>query len=149
MYIKGTPDYSRDGEKRETGLFAGLISNDGEMRQTKNGKNYATASVRAFNRQDGSAVFMTLKTFNESTAAVLSNLRKGDRVLVAGTVETDEYNGNSYTTMMVDFLLTADEIPSVPTANADPFAALNNRVNAAFGSPVEQDMGELPFLTRR
>jgi single-stranded DNA-binding protein len=145
MYIKGTPDYSRDGEKRETGLFAGLISNDGEMRQTKNGKNYATASVRAFNRQDGSAVFMTLKTFNESTAAVLSNLRKGDRVLVAGTVETDEYNGKSYTTMMVDFLLTADEIPSVPNANADPFAALNNRVNAAFGSPVEQDMGELPF----
>jgi uncharacterized protein YqjF (DUF2071 family) len=145
MYIKGTPDYSRDGEKRETGLFAGLISNDGEMRQTKNGKNYATASVRAFNRQDGSAVFMTLKTFNESTAAVLSNLRKGDRVLAAGTVETDEYNGKSYTTMMVDFLLTADEIPPMPTANADPFAALNNRVNAAFGSPVEQDMGELPF----
>jgi single-stranded DNA-binding protein len=145
MYIKGTPDYSRDGEKRETGLFAGLISNDGEMRQTKNGKNYATASVRAFNRQDGSAVFMTLKSFNESTAAVLSNLCKGDRVLAAGTVETDEYNGKSYTTMMVDFLLTADEIPSMPTANADPFAALNNRVNAAFGSPVEQDMGELPF----
>jgi single-stranded DNA-binding protein len=144
MYIKGTPDYSRDGEKRETGLFAGLISNDGEMRQTKNGKNYATASVRAFNRQDGSAVFMTLKTFNESTAAVLSNLRKGDRVLAAGTVETDEYNGKSYTTMMVDFLLTADEIPSVSSANADPFAALNNRVNAAFGAPVEEE-GELPF----
>ena len=144
MYIKGTPDYTRDGEKRETGLFAGLISNDGEMRESKNGKQYATASVRAFNRQDGSAVFMTLKTFNESTAAVLGNLRKGDRVLVAGTVSTDEYNGKSYTTMMVDFLLTADEIPSVPNANADPFAALNNRVNSAFGAPVE-DPGELPF----
>lgn len=144
MYIKGVPDYSRDGDKRETCLFAGLVSNDGEMRQTKNNKSYATASVRAFNRQDGSAVFMTLKSFNEYTASVLSNLRKGDRILAAGTVETDEYNGKSYTTMMVDFLLTAYENPSVSAANADPFAALNNRVNAAFGSPVE-DEGELPF----
>jgi hypothetical protein len=144
MYIKGTPDYSREGEKRDTGLFAGLVSGNGEMRQTKNGKEYATASVRAFNRQDGSAVFMTLKSFQESTAAVLSNLRKGDRILAAGTVETDEYNGKSYTTMMVDFLLAADEIPAMPTANADPFAALNSRVSNAFGSPVEDD-GCLPF----
>ena len=26
MYIKGIPDYSRDGKQKETGLFAGLVS---------------------------------------------------------------------------------------------------------------------------
>lgn len=37
MYIPGTPDYSREGEKRSTGLFAGLTSQDGELRTTKEG----------------------------------------------------------------------------------------------------------------
>ena len=40
MYIKGTPDYSRDGKQKETGLFAGLVSQDGELKQTQNGKVY-------------------------------------------------------------------------------------------------------------
>ena len=34
MYIKGITDYSKLGESRETGLFAGLVSQAGEMRET-------------------------------------------------------------------------------------------------------------------
>ena len=51
MYIKGIPDYSRDGKQKETGLFAGIVSQDGELKQTQNGKEFGSASVRAFNRK--------------------------------------------------------------------------------------------------
>ena len=88
MYIKGIPDYSRDGKQKETGLFAGLVSQDGELKQTQNGKEFGSASVRAFNRKDGTAAFMTIKSFGDYSR-LIANLRKGDRILCAGTVGTD------------------------------------------------------------
>ena len=85
MYIKGIPDYSRDGKQKETGLFAGLVSQDGELKQTQNGKEFGSASVRAFNRKDGTAAFMTIKSFGDY-ARLIANLRKGDHILCAGVI---------------------------------------------------------------
>lgn len=149
MYVKGVPDHYK-GEKRETGLFAGLVSQDGEMRQTKNGKQVASCSVKAFGRQDGTAAFVTLKSFSGSTSAILCNLRKGDHILAAGVVESREYEGKTYTDMLVDFLLTMDTVPTAPAANR---ASLQERVSSAgFGTgdgPLaglsEDEDSELPF----
>ena len=140
MYIPGTPDYSREGEKRSTGLFAGLTSQDGELRTTKEGgKRYGAVSVRAFNRKDGTAAFMTIKSFQAETASLLSNLRKGDRILAAGVVETREYNGKTYTDMLVDFVIPADMAPSLSTASPPA-----SSVPGGFAEIGEED-GELPF----
>lgn len=146
MYIKGITDYSKDGEARETGLFAGLVSQDGELRTTKSGKQFGSASVRAFNRKDGTAAFITIKTFSEGEAKRVASLRKGDRILCAGSVETREYNGKHYTDMMVDLLLT----PSDVAANR---AALEKRMDdTGFDTgrgksdfPEIDEEGELPF----
>lgn len=125
MYIKGITDYNREGEARETGLFAGLVSQDGELRTTKgSGKTYGSASVRAFNRKDGTAAFMTIKAFSETDAQRVAALRKGDRILAAGTVETREYNGKHYTDMLVDLLLTPGDV-------AGNRAALERRMESA------------------
>lgn len=149
MYIRGVKDYDRNGQERETCLFAGLTSQDGELKQTKSGKTYGAVSVRAFNRKDGTAAFMTIKSFQEDTAARLSSLHKGDHILCAGTVESREYNGKTYTDMMADFLLC----PNTQTENR---AALESRMEAAgfdtggggadngFAEIGEED-GELPF----
>ena len=144
MYIKGITDYDRNGEARNTGLFSGPISQDGELRTTQGGKTYATASVRAFNRKDGTAVFMTLKTFSESLTGLVSNLRKGDRVLACGVVENREYNGKQYTDMLLDFLLTSDAAPvsAVQSANR---SALEGRMEASGFDPIDGEDGELPF----
>lgn len=143
MYIKGTPDYSQKGEKRDTGLFAGIVSQDGELRPTKSGKNYGTCSVRAFNRPDGSAVFMSIKSFRESTAGILANLRKGDMILAAGIISTDEYNGKSYTSMLADLILTSDSLPfSAEPSSSNPFASSSQ--GSDFAELGEED-GELPF----
>lgn len=144
MYIKGVTDYDRNGEARNTGLFSGPISQDGELRTTQGGKTYATASVRAFNRKDGTAVFMTLKTFSESLTGLVSNLRKGDRVLACGVVENREYNGKQYTDMLLDFLLTSDAAP-VSAAQSANRSALESRMEASGFDPIDGEDGELPF----
>ena len=144
MYIKGITDYDRNGEARNTGLFSGPISQDGELRTTQGGKTYATASVRAFNRKDGTAVFMTLKTFSESLTGLVSNLRKGDRVLACGVVENREYNGKQYTDMLLDFLLTSDAAP-VSAAQSANRSALESRMEASGFDPIDGEDGELPF----
>ena len=143
MYIKGIPDYSRDGKQKETGLFAGLVSQDGELKQTQNGKEFGSASVRAFNRKDGTAAFMTIKSFGDYSR-LIANLRKGDRILCAGVVESREYNGKTYTDMLVDFLMASDTIPaaSVPAENR---AALTQRMDSAGFSEMMDGDSELPF----
>ena len=144
MYINGITDYNPNGEARDTGLFAGPVSQDGELRTTQNGKTYATASVRAFNRKDGTAVFMALKTFSENLTGLVSNLRKGDRVLACGMVDTREYNGKQYTDMLLDFLLTSGAAPA-PAAQAANRAALESRMEQSGFAQIDEEDGELPF----
>lgn len=143
MYIKGIPDYSRDGKQKETGLFAGIVSQDGELKQTQNGKEFGSASVRAFNRKDGTAAFMTIKSFGDYSR-LIANLRKGDRILCAGAVESREYNGKTYTDMLVDFLMTSDTIPAA-SAPAENRAALTQRMDSAGFSEMMDGDSELPF----
>ena len=144
MYIKGIPDYSRDGKQKETGLFAGLVSQDGELKQTQNGKEFGSASIRAFNRKAGTAAFMTIKSSGDY-ARLIANLRKGDRILCAGTVESREYNGKTYTDMLVDFMMTSDTIPAA-SAPAENRAALTQRMESAgFAEITPEEDAELPF----
>lgn len=145
MYIKGIPDYSRDGKQKETGLFAGLVSQDGELKQTQNGKEFGSASVRAFNRKDGTAAFMTIKSFGDYSR-LIANLRKGDRILCAGTVESREYNGKTYTDMLVDFIVASDIMPPAASVPAENRAALTQRMDSAgFSEITPEEDAELPF----
>ena len=144
MYIKGITDYNKQGESRENGLFAGLVSQDGELKRTQNGKEFGSASVRAFNRKDGTAAFMAIKSFGDYSH-LIANLRKGDRILCAGTVESREYNGKTYTDMLVDFMMTSDTIPAA-SAPAENRAALTQRMESAgFAEITPEDDAELPF----
>ena len=144
MYIKGITDYNKQGESRETGLYAGLVSQDGELKRTQNGKEFGSASVRAFNRKDGTAAFMTIKSFGDYSR-LIANLRKGDRILCAGTVESREYNGKTYTDMLVDFMMTSDTIPAA-SAPAENRAALTQRMESAgFAEITQEENAELPF----
>ena len=144
MYIKGITDYNKQGESRETGLFAGIVSQDGELKQTQNGKEFGSASVRAFNRKDGTAAFMTIKSFGDYSR-LIANLRKGDRILCVGTVESREYNGKTYTDMLVDFMMTSDTIPAA-SAPAENRAALTQRMESAgFAEITPEEDALLPF----
>ena len=144
MYIKGIMDYSKNGESRETGLFAGLVSQDGELKRTQNGKEFGSASIRAFNRKDGTAAFMTIKSFGDY-ARLIVNLRKGDHIVCAGVVESREYNGKTYTDMLVDFLMASDAMPAAPSP-AENRAELTKRMDSAGFAEIDDDIEKmLPF----
>lgn len=142
MYVKGVTDYDKNGQQRETGMFAGLVSSDGELRTTKNGKEYGQASVRAFNRKDGTAAFMAIRSFNEYDGRIIANLRKGDRVIAAGLVETREYNGKTYTDMMVDFIISSG---APITSNMDDVKAFLAENQKPQFEVLSGEDGELPF----
>ena len=115
-----------------------------EDKTTQNGKEFGSASVRAFNRKDGTAAFMTIKSFGDY-ARLIANLRKGDRILCAGVVESREYNGKTYTDMLVDFLMASDTIPAA-SAPAENRAALTQRMDSAGFSEIDDDIEKmLPF----
>ena len=113
------------------------------MKQTQNGKEFGSASVRAFNRKDGTAAFMTIKSFGDY-ARLIANLRKGDHILCAGVVESREYNGKTYTDMLVDFLMASDAMPAAPSP-AENRAALNQRMDSAGFAEAPEEDAELPF----
>ena len=143
MYIKGIPDYNRNGESIETGLYIGKVIRDGELRPTKSGKSFGKSSVRAFNCKDDTAKFLEIKSFDDAISRIIANLRKGDRILVSGTIKTDEYNGKENHGMFVEFLSTMD-IPTSTTA--ENRAALTQRMESAgFAEITPEEDAELPF----
>ena len=142
MYINGVRDYDREGREIQTGLFAGKVTRDAEVRTTSSGKQYCTTSVRAFTRKDGTAAFLTLKAWGGDMIARMQTLRKGDSILAAGRLEFREYNGKTYTDLVADFLLTAQGDPLQGVAEA--IRGAGSPGFAVLDEPGDQD-GELPF----
>ena len=141
MYMNGIKDYNRDGKEVQTGLFAGKVTQDAELRTTGSGKQYCTTSVRAFTRKDGTAAFLTVKAWGGDMIERMRDLRKGDSILVAGRLDVREYNGKTYTDLVADFLLTqGDPLQSV----AEAIRGAGSLGFAVLDEPGGQD-GEPPF----
>ena len=87
---------------------------------------------------------MTIKSFGDY-ARLIANLRKGDHILCAGVVESREYNGKTYTDMLVDFIMAADAMPAAPSP-AENRAELGKRMDSAgFSEITPEEDAELPF----
>ena len=86
---------------------------------------------------------MTIKSFGDYSR-LIANLRKGDHILCAGVIDTREYNGKTYTDMMVDFLMAGDPVPVTYTP-AENRAALSKRMDSAGFSEMMDGDSELPF----
>lgn len=140
MFINGLPDYNKNGEEVKTGLVAATAIRDGELRITNSGKEVGSVSVRAYNRKDGTAAFITVKGWGH-TARQLSGLNKGDSLMAAGRIETREYNGKNYTDLVADFVLTS----SHPAGTAENMNALQGRMDQAGFAPISGEDGDLPF----
>jgi single-stranded DNA-binding protein len=143
MLILGCKDYDREGKEVRTALFAGNATGDGETHTTKSGKTCGTVSVKAYTRKDGTAAWLDLKTFDPDRGAALASLRKGDSLVAAGRMESREYNGKTYTTLMVDVLLPAGFAPKAGRAPSAPAAPAQG--NTKFEELGEGDPEELPF----
>lgn len=139
MYINGVRDYDREGKEVQTGLFAGKVTRDAEVRTTSSGKQYCTTSVRALTRMDGTPAFLNIKAWDSDLIDQLQGVCKGDRILAAGRISTwESQNGNTNTDLIPDFLL-------VPGQGGTPGPAAGAAPTAYQEIPEEEQDGELPF----
>lgn len=138
MYVKGYIDFDQKGNEVKTALVVGRTTRDGELLSSQSGKQYASVSVKAFGRLDGTAAFLGVKSWDSGNAAKLAALKKGDTFLAAGRLSVREYNGKTYTDLMADFVLTGgDSLPINAVHRATP-------PTGSDFSEIEDD-GELPF----
>lgn len=139
MYINGLADYDRNGQEIRTGLLAGKATGDGSVNTTKSGKEVGSVSVKAYTRKDGTAAFMTVKSWDAAAIARIRSIRKGDPILAAGRLDVREYNGKTYMDLVADFFMTS---------NQDRLEELSKDMNAAQLPPPgfeDEDPGQLPF----
>lgn len=138
MFVNGIKEYDKQGREIKTGIVAGSASKDGEIKIFDSGKRVGSVSVIAYHRQDGTAVFLTVKAWGDS-ASIIGRLEKGDRFLAAGRIETREYNGKTYTDLIADLFLTEK--------NFKPFAPAGNPINVSADDfeELSGEAEELPF----
>lgn len=109
MYINGTPDYNKDGNEVKTCCIFGKAVKDGEVRAVSGGKNVASVSVKACNKKDGSAEFVTVKAWDGPFLKAIGNTQKGDAMMACGRLNTREYGGKTYVDLMVDYYMYIPE----------------------------------------
>lgn len=137
MFINGLPTYSKEGKKLQTGLIVGRAAKDGQIFTSKNGTVIGSVSVPAYNKTDGTTVWMTVKGFG-SMGRVIASASKGDPIIAVGRVESRDYEGKVY----IDFIA---EWASVGTQRIDARTTAAPPMNSSEDFEEIQDDGELPF----
>lgn len=136
MLINGLPTYSKEGKKLKTALIAARASKDGELRTTNSGKEVGSVSVPAYDREDGTTAWITVKGWGH-WARLLAYAHKGDSILAIGHIESREYEGKNYYDLVADYVCvsssTAEQRPASASSAANSFVE------------VGEDDGELPF----
>ena len=139
MFINGLPTYSKEGKQLKTGLIVGRAAKDGQIYATQGGKEVGSVSVPAYDKQDGTTAWLTVKGWGH-WARLLANVRKGDSVFALGRVEIHDYEGKTYNDLVADYVCV-----SASTAGQTP-------VQSAYAAPAPtdnfaeiEDDGELPF----
>lgn len=147
MLLIGAKEYSKDGGEVKTAMVVGRATKDGELKTTKNGKTYGAVGVKALNRQDGTAVFIEVKSFQSTWAELIAGLDKYDTFMAAGRLENREYNGKIYTDLLADIVIPVERLaPLLSGSHAPSYAASAAPVGGPsdFAELGEED-GELPF----
>ena len=128
--------------KLDSGYIAsGSVSRDPEMKTTKTGKFVTEFSVIAGKKPDGTTRFVNCKAWNDLAQAA-ATLRKGESVMVAGRLDSREYNGKTYNDLVCDWVgLSLGGGTATATAPA-PTAATSA---PTFTELSDDDTSELPF----
>lgn len=136
MFINGMLSYNKDGQKQSTGLLAGQVARDGEMLVTRTGKKVGSVSVPAYNKQDGTTAWLTVKGWGRWADVVASAL-KGDSILAVGRIDSKEYNGRIFNDLVADFVCVFSSgertgIASGVSVSADDFNEIEDDGNLPF-----------------
>ena len=119
-------------------IASGSIARDPEMKTTTTGKFVTEFSIIAGKKPDGTTRFVNCKAWNELAQAA-AQLQKRDSVMLAGRLESREYNGKTYNNIVCDWI--GQSICARSLNSAPPYSV---PASPAF-SEIGDDDGELPF----
>ena len=139
MFINGLSTYSKEGKKLQTGLICGRAAKDGQIYATQSGKEVGSVSVPAYDKQDGTTAWLTVKGWGH-WARLLACVHKGDSVFAVGRIESRDYEGKTYNDLVADYVCVSARTAGQTTAQS-AYAAPAPTDNF---TEIEDD-GELPF----
>jgi single-stranded DNA-binding protein len=86
-------------------LVSGSLFKNPELRTSKTGKTYATASIRTASADNTAADFWNLLVFSETVQEELMRLSEGDKLSAQGSLKLEIYNGKISRSVFVDAIL--------------------------------------------
>jgi single-stranded DNA-binding protein len=125
-------------------LVSGALSRAPELKTSKSGKAYVTATVKV--AADGAAEFWSILAFSESAQAELLRLGEGDKISVQGTFKVDLYTARDgqtriNRTMFADHVLALRQPPRERKPKASPAAATPAPARADFDDGFPEQWG--------
>lgn len=95
-------------------IVAGRVIKDAEVREVgNNGLLKATIAVSTGSKPEDPVVNVVAW---RDLAEVAKPIKKGDRVLAVGEIQTREYNGKTYSDLVADWLMTANKAAILPVS---------------------------------
>lgn len=127
-------------------LVSGALFKNPELKTSKSGKTYATASIRTASADNSTADFWNLMIFSTSVQEELLRLSEGDKLAAQGSLKLEIYNGKISRTVFVDHILPLHQPPKErkPKAAKAPTAQETTTTTTTAASPTFDD--EIPFL---
>jgi single-stranded DNA-binding protein len=87
-------------------LVSGSLFKAPELKTSKSGKTYATASIRTASADNiTTADFWNLLVFSETASTELMRLSEGEKLAAQGSLKLEIYNGKISRTVFVDAIL--------------------------------------------
>jgi hypothetical protein len=131
-------------------LVSGSLFRNPELKTSKSGKPYATASIRTASADNASADFWNLLVFGTSVQEELMRLTEGEKLSVQGSLKLELYNGKISRSVFVDAILPLRAPPrekkpkakEAPTSQGLPL----ERANIMPASAPPDDLNDdIPF----
>jgi hypothetical protein len=104
-------------------LVSGSLFKNPEIKISRSGKSYATASIRTASADNTASDFWNLLVFSETVQAELMRLGEGEKLAAQGSLKLEIYNGKISRTVFVDHILPLRAAPRSKTKAAKPAAS--------------------------
>ena len=134
-------------------MVVGRAQDDAELKTTKNDKQYVVFSLNLGKDETRPSGKQTVFANCKSWVGVdyLTSIRKGDRVLALGKVESREYNGRTYTDFICEFAIAMKPTAGGGACSLDALSDAAQAMGIPVGDgsedfqPIEADEDTLPF----
>ena len=128
------------------GVVSGSLFKTPELKTSRSGKTYATASIRTPAADNTAADFWNLLVFSTSVQEELLRLSEGDKLAVQGSVKLEIFNGKISRTVFVDHILALRAPPKERKPKAAKPAPTSQEQSTPATTATDPDLDDsIPF----